>query len=171
MTERKTIAFSRRAALLAPLALTGCSMFDDWFGTKKTPLPGKRESVFADPRGLVADDNPPKVVLPPAVRNAAWPQAAGNPAHLMGHVAAGDDLKEAWHANIGVGGGYRAILMAQPVVLNNTVFTMDSEGVVSAFALADGKQLWRFDTKPEDMDSTNVGGGLGADGSTLYSVN
>jgi outer membrane protein assembly factor BamB len=171
MTERKTIGFPRRAALLAPLALTGCSLFDDWFGTKKTPLPGKRESVFADPRGLVADDNPPKVVLPPAVRNAAWPQAAGNPAHLMGHVAAGDDLKEAWHADIGIGGGYRAILMAQPVVLNNTVFTMDSEGVVSAFALANGKRLWRFDTKPEDMDSTNVGGGLGADGSTLYAVN
>ncbi len=61
--------------------------------------------------------------------------------------------------------------MAQPVVLNSTVFTMDSDAVVSAFALADGKRLWRFDTKPEDVDSTNVGGGLGADGSTLYAVN
>jgi outer membrane protein assembly factor BamB len=171
MTERKMTAFSRRAALLAPLALAGCSWFDDWFGTKKAPLPGKRESIFADRRGLVAADNPPKVTLPPAVRNAAWPQAAGNPAHFMGHLAAGANLKEAWRADIGDGGGYRAILMAEPVVLNNIVFTMDSAGVVSAFALADGKRLWRFDTKPEDVDSTNVGGGLGADGSTLYAVN
>ena len=62
--------------------------------------------------------------------------------------------------------------MAQPVVLSGTVFTMDSDAEVSAFALADGKRLWRVDTKPEDNDdSTNVGGGLGADGTTLYAVN
>ncbi len=171
MTDRRPLAFTRRAALLGPLALGGCSMFDDWFGSKKNPLPGKREPIFTDRRGLVVDENPPKVVLPPPVRNAGWPQTAGNPAHLMGHLAAAPDLKEAWSADIGEGGGYRAILMAQPVVLNGTVFTMDSDAVVSAFALTDGKRLWRVDTKPEDADSTNVGGGLGADGSTLYAVN
>jgi outer membrane protein assembly factor BamB len=171
MTDRRRFAFTRRAALLGPLALGGCSMFDDWFGSKKTPLPGKREPIFADRRGLVVDENPPKVVLPLPVRNAAWPQAAGNPAHMMGHLEAAADLKEAWRADIGAGGGYRAILMAQPVVLNGTVFTMDADAVVSAFALADGQRLWRADTRPEDTDSTNVGGGLGADGSALYAVN
>jgi outer membrane protein assembly factor BamB len=162
----------RRTALLAPLSLAGCSFFDDWFGEKKAILPGKREAVFVDRRGLVIDDGAPKVVLPPAVRNAAWPQAAGNPAHLMGHLAANDHLAEAWNADIGEGGGYRQIIMAQPVVLNGTVFTMDSDAEVSAFGLADGKRRWRVDTKPKDNDdSTNVGGGLGADGSTLYAVN
>jgi outer membrane protein assembly factor BamB len=44
--------------------------------------------------------------------------------------------------------------------------------VVSAFSLADGSRIWRADTKPADLDdSTNVGGGLGADGTTLYAVN
>ncbi|HVY14295.1 MAG TPA: PQQ-binding-like beta-propeller repeat protein [Rhodopila sp.] len=171
MTDRRSVALSRRAALLAPLALTGCSLFDDWFGAKKVPLPGKRESIFSGQQGLALGANPPKIVLPPPVRNAAWPQAAGNPAHLMGHLAARADLQEAWSRDIGAGGGYRAILMAQPVVLNNTVFTMDSAAVVTAFSLPDGKRLWRFDTKPEDADSTNVGGGLGADGTTLYAVN
>jgi outer membrane protein assembly factor BamB len=162
----------RRTALLAPLGLAGCSWFDDWFGDKKTALPGKREAVFVDRRGLVVDDGAAKVVLPPAVQNAAWPQAAGNPAHLMGHLAVGDNLKEAWKSDIGEGGGYRAVLMAQPVVLDGTVFTMDSDAVVSAFALADGKRLWRVDTKPNtDDDSTNVGGGVGVDGSTIYAVN
>jgi outer membrane protein assembly factor BamB len=147
-------------------------MFDDWFAEKKTPLPGKRDAVFADRRGLVIDEGAPKVVLPPAVRNAAWPQAGGNPAHLMGHLAANEHLAEAWKVDIGVGGGYRKILMAQPVVLNGTVFAMDSDAEVSAFALTDGARLWRVDTKPKDPgDSTNVGGGLGADGTTLYAVN
>jgi hypothetical protein len=163
---------ARRTALLAAsVALSGCSMFDSWFSEKKTVLPGKRESIFVDRRGLVVDEGIGKVVLPPAVSNAAWPQAAGNPAHLMGHLAANDHLVEAWKAEIGEGGGYRAILMAQPVVSGGVVFSMDSDAEVSAFTLADGKRLWRVDTKPKDVDSTNVGGGLGVDGSTLYAVN
>lgn len=172
-TSSKTGAalLARRSALLAPLGLAGCSMFDNWFAEKKTTLPGKRDSIFVDRRGLVVDEGAPKVVLPPAVRNAGWPQAAGNPAHLMGHLAANDHLVEAWKADIGEGGGYRAVLMAQPVVSGGTVFTMDSDAVVSAFALADGKRLWRIDTKPDDADSTNVGGAIGVDGSTLYAVN
>jgi outer membrane protein assembly factor BamB len=168
----KTGMLGRRAALLAPFALSGCSSFEDWFGEKKALLPGKREAVFVDRRGLVVDDSAAKVVLPPAVRNANWPQAGGNPAHLMGHLEANDHLAEAWRARIGQGGGYRQIIMAQPVILNGTVFTMDSDAVVSAFSLADGGRQWRVDTKPADVDdSTNVGGGLGADGSTLYAVN
>lgn len=166
---------SRRAALAAPfampLALAGCSLFDDWFGTKKPTLPGKRESILAPGRGLSVDEGVAKVVLPPAVRNAAWPQAGGNPSHLMGHLAANDHLAQAWRANIGDGGGYRRVILAQPVVAAGVVFTMDSDAVVSAFSLANGSRLWRTDTKPKDADSTNVGGGLGVDQSTLYAVN
>jgi outer membrane protein assembly factor BamB len=170
--DGKTGLLGRRSALLAPLALSGCSWFEDWFGDKKTALPGKRESVFVDRRGLVVDDNAAKVVLPQAVRNADWPQAGGNPSHLMGHLQANDQLAEVWTAGIGDGGGYRQIIMAQPVVLNGSVFAMDSDAMVSAFSLADGKRLWRTDTKPKDTDdSTNVGGGLGADGTTLYADN
>lgn len=162
---------ARRSALLAPLALGGCSWLDDVFGDKKTILPGKREAVIADRRGLVIDEAASKVALPPAVSNANWPQAGGNPAHLMGHLAANDRLAEAWKADIGEGGGRRKILMAQPIVLNGSVFTMDSDAVVSAFSLANGSRQWRVDTKSKDDESTNVGGGLGADGTTLYAVN
>jgi len=162
----------RRAALLAPLALSGCGLFDKWFGDKKTPLPGDRESIFAPGgRGLTVDSTAPKVVLPPPVRNAGWPQAGGNPAHYMGHLAANDHLAEAWTADIGAGGGYRRIILAQPVVSDGIVFAMDSSAKVSAFDLATGKRLWRAETVPDDVDSTNVGGGLGVDNGTLYAVN
>jgi outer membrane protein assembly factor BamB len=163
---------ARRTALLAPFAVGGCSMFDDWFGDRKTPLPGKREDVIVDRRGLVVDDGAAKVVLPPAVRNANWPQAGGNPAHLMGHLEAKDHLAETWKSDIGAGGGYRRVIMAQPVVQDGAVFTMDSDAVASAFALADGRRRWRVDTKPKDSDdSTNVGAGIGVDGDTVYAVN
>jgi outer membrane protein assembly factor BamB len=175
LVERR--GFSRRAALLAPfalsapLALGGCSLWDNWFGENKTPLPGKREPVATPGRGLQVDPSAPKVVLPSPVRNLAWPQAGGNPAHVMGHLAANPSLAEAWSADIGAGGGYRAKILAQPVVANGLVFTMDAAAKVSAFALASGAQVWRVDTKPKDSDSTNIGGGLAVAGDTLYAVN
>ena len=111
------------------------------------------------------------MVLPPAVSNAAWPQAGGNPAHFMGHLAAGQRLGEAWSADIGAGGGYRRKIMAQPVVADGIVYVMDSDAVVSAFEIAGGRRVWRFDTKKDEDDSTNVGGGLAVDQGTLYAVN
>ena len=164
---------SRRAALTLPLGLAGCSLFDDWFAEHKTPLPGKREPVLAERKGLQVDDSstPPRVVLPPPVENRAWPQAGGNPAHLMGHLAAAGRLTEAWRASIGAGGGYRDKILAQPVVADGIVYTMDSDATVSAFDLATGRRRWSADTKDENDDSTNVGGGLAIDGGTLYAVN
>jgi outer membrane protein assembly factor BamB len=161
----------RRTALLAPLALGGCGLFDDWFGTKKTPLAGKREPVVTSRHGLEVDEGAPKVMLPPEIRNAAWPQAGGNPAHFMGHLAAGDRLTEAWSADIGAGGGYRRKIMAHPVVSDGIVYVMDSDAVVTAFQTTGGQRVWRFDTKDDEDDSTNVGGGLAIDQGTLYAVN
>ena len=162
---------TRRTALLAPLALGGCELLDDWFGKRKAPLPGKREPILGGRRTLEVDEGVPKVVLPPEVRNAAWPQAGGNPAHFMGHLAAGERLTEAWSANIGAGGGYRRKILAQPVAADGIVYVMDSDAVVSAFDIAGGGRVWRFDTRQEDDDSTNVGGGLAIDQGTLYTVN
>ncbi|HVC62221.1 MAG TPA: PQQ-binding-like beta-propeller repeat protein [Acetobacteraceae bacterium] len=170
LVERR--GFARRAALLAPLALGGCSLWDSWFGTEKPPLPGTREPVIAPGHGLTVDPGAPKVVLPPPVRNAAWPQAGGNPAHVMGHLAANPVLAQAWAAGIGAGGGYRQQLLAQPVVANGLVYTMDSNAVVSAFTLAGGTRVWRMDSRHKHRrDSTNVGGGLAVAGDMLYAVN
>jgi len=171
LSRRADGGLSRRAALLAPLALGGCGIWDEWFGSKKTPLPGKREPVMTGQNALQVSEGVPKVSLPPAVRNAAWPQAGGNPAHLMGHLAANERLGVAWRSDIGDGGGYRRKILAQPVVANGVVFTMDSDAVVSAFDLATGNRAWRMDTKDKDSESTNIGGGLGVDQGTLYAVN
>jgi outer membrane protein assembly factor BamB len=170
------LRLTRRAALLTPLvaslgALTGCSLWDKWFGENKVPLPGKRESIAAGVGTLKVDADVPKVVLPPPVRNAAWPQDGGNPSHLMGHLAVGDRLTEAWSGDIGDGAGYRTIILARPVSADGIIFTMDSAATVTAFQVATGARLWRFDTRGEKDRSDNIGGGLAVDQGTLYSVN
>jgi outer membrane protein assembly factor BamB len=162
---------TRRTALLAPLALAGCDTIEGWFATKKDPLPGKRERLDAARRGFNADPTAPGVTLPPAVSDNAWPQAGGNPTHLMGHLNFGNAVKQAWSADIGEGGGYRRKILAQPVVVDGVVYTMDSDAVITAFNLNAGTKLWRTQTVNEDLDSSNVGGGLCWEGGTLFAVN
>lgn len=156
------------ALMLGAGTLAGC----DLFGTNKPKIPGKREPVAASRSGLSVDQGTPlKVVLPSPVANANWPQAGGNPAHNMGHLAARQALDVVWTADIGAGGGYRRKILAQPVVDNGTIYTMDSDAVVAAFDVRDGGRQWRFDTKNPDADSTNIGGGLGVDQGVVYAVN
>ncbi len=163
---------SRRGALAAPLALTGCGLFSgDWFAEKKEAIPGKREPVLQSSDALAVDRSGSRVVLPPPVRNAAWPQAGGNPAHDMGQLAARPDLSLTWTASLGDGGGYRQKLLAQPVVAGGVVYTMDIRALVSAFDLATGRKLWDVPTRQKGDRGTNLGGGLGVADGVLYAVN
>lgn len=164
-------ALSRRTMLLAPLALTGCGLTDDWFGSRKTPLSGNREPVGQGQRTLLVNEGVAKVTLPRAVRNAGWPQAGGNPAHMMGHLQANEALTEAWRSDIGSGGGYRRKILAQPIAAESVVYAMDSDAQVTALDLANGSRRWRVDTKNEDADSTNIGGGIGYDAGVVYAAN
>lgn len=165
------VSLSRRAAMAVPLALAGCDTIDGWFNTKKRPLPGKRETIEVDRRILRPDEGVPKIVLPAPVRNSGWPQAGGNPTHTMGHLEIADRVREAWSSSIGTGGGYRRKILAQPLVADGVVYAMDSDGEVSAFALSNGSRQWRFDTKNDDADGYNVGGGLAVDKGTVYAAN
>jgi outer membrane protein assembly factor BamB len=173
ITNSGITRLSRRAALLGPPALlSGCSLYDDWFGKVKPPLPGQREAIGAVNQALAVESGSAvKVVLPEAVRNAAWPTPGGNPAHLAGHLAAADRLAEVWRASIGTGGGYRRKILAQPVIEGGIVFAMDSGAVITAFDANTGARKWRLATRDEDDDSTNIGGGMSVDQGVLYAVN
>jgi outer membrane protein assembly factor BamB len=162
---------ARRLALLVVLLLAACSGDGSWFGGKdKTPLPGKRIPVMLLERQLAADprlsDLP--IRLPPPVVNPDWPQAGGVASHAMHHLAANDDLKLAWRADIGSGASGGSELLAQPVVAQGLVFTMDAEGVISAFDVTDGERRWQYQPEGVDADSGLLDGGLAHDNGWLF---
>jgi outer membrane protein assembly factor BamB len=128
-------------------------------------LPGKREAIAAARRGLVVDASNAAVITVPAPSPMpVWPQAGGSAAHVGGNIAIGG-FNPAWRSDIGDGGGYRQKITAQPIVIPGRVVTMDSDGQVAAFDLANGGRQWRTDTQGEKDRSTNVGGGVSyADG-------
>ncbi len=168
MSARRIPAWGRRSVLLAPLALSGCGLWNQWFGEHKVPLPGTRVPVMTFPNGLHVGEAAPRVELPPPVANAAWPETGGNPAHAMGHLRLADSLRVAWQADIGSGGGYRRKITAQAVAAQGRVFTMDSDARVRAFDLASGRQLWEQSTRAKGNRSSNIGGGISWDGGRLF---
>ena len=87
------------------------------------------------------------------------------PSHDAGNADLPEDIRQVWTASIGSGSAYRKQVTSTPVVAGDTVYTMDSQAVVSAFRVSDGRQLWQTKTKPKKSRSTNIGGGVGyADG-------
>jgi outer membrane protein assembly factor BamB len=161
---------ARPFLLLALLLLAACSG-NSWFGgPDKTPLPGKRIPVMLLERQLAPDprlaDLP--IRLPPPVVNPDWPQAGGVASHAMHHLAAGDNLKLAWRADIGSGAAGAAELLAQPVVAQGLVYTMDAEGVISAFDVRDGQRRWQYEPEGIHADSGLLDGGLAYDNGWLF---
>ncbi len=159
-----------RAALLLPL-LGGCSLWDNWFGNEKAPLPGTRVAVLtASAEVQVAKPGALKIALPAPAAVADWPQAGGTTAHVMEHPALRDAVAQAWSSSIGTGGGYRRKVTAQPVIAGGRVFAMDSDAVVTAFDAKTGAQAWKTVTQADDDRSTNLGGGAAFADGLLYVV-
>ncbi len=171
MTDLTRAKLPRRLALmLLPLAASGCSVMDSLLDDAPKPkLPGVRLDIGNSARGLVID-NPRglRVALPRPTPRDSWAQAGGSVSHEGGHPQVGDKLTKAWSAGIGDEAGYRTKIPSPPVVADGRVFTMDPTGLVRAFDANTGNKLWEFDTTPEESRSTNIGGGIAVDGSTLY---
>ena len=148
-------------------ALAGCG----WFGAKEAPpLPGERVAVLLFDSELKADSQVAELAvrLPRPVVNADWAMAGGRPSHAMHHLALGDMPEIVWRADAGEGSGDNAVLTAPPIVAGGKVFTIDAEGMVSAFDAANGSRLWQVETAPEDENSAVVGGGLGYDKGRIF---
>lgn len=158
------------AAVAALAMLGGCGIFK---GTRKTPVLGDRISILASENEIVPEQTLTgvEVLVPPAAVNDAWGQPGGNASKAMGHVALGSNLTRAWSRDI-PGGSKRVRLAAAPVVADNRVFVMDTQGVVHAFAADSGAELWRGNTvNQEENRQARFGGGVSVEGARVYASN
>jgi outer membrane protein assembly factor BamB len=153
----------RRTALsgLTLALLTAC-------GVKKAPIIGTQIPVVQADTGMDVAADAPAVTLPAATPLANWTQSVANAAHAPGNVAAPLNLKALWSAGVGAPGGYRATLVASPLVANGHVFTMDSDASVRGFALTGGGHLWETNTRPKHVTIHNMGGGIAYGSGKIY---
>jgi outer membrane protein assembly factor BamB len=155
------------AALLLPLLLTGCDIFDK----KKPPLAGERIAVFSDRKDIEPDKDAAsiQVSLPAPVVNDAWPQSGGFASYAMQHLAIGDSPQVVWTADVGAGTSSSRVLTTPPVVADGKVFAKDAESTVSAYNADTGQRIWSVTLKPEKARDTNeFGGGLAWYGGKLF---
>jgi outer membrane protein assembly factor BamB len=163
----RPLALGRRSAMLMPLALGGCSMFDFLTDDAKPPIHGNREPILSPARGLQVD-SASAIELPPVVDNPAWAQPDNGPSHVAGNFAGG--LTKAWGTDIGKGGDYRARFTAQPLIAGGSVFTMDTDGRIRAWELATGHAIWDTPTRPKKSKSGNLGGGISYADGRIYAA-
>lgn len=161
-----------RAALISALfATTGCDTISEKFvDAKETVLPGERISVLQLQKELTPDPTLAGVpaTLPDVWQNKFWPQLGGYPNHAMGHLTLGAKIREVWSSSI-EGGDRRTPLTSVPIVAEETVFALDTDGDVTAFHLANGKKKWQMSVIPAgEEDSGAVGGGIAYSSGKLY---
>ena len=157
--------------LLSGLVLAGCS--DSWFGTSDGPkLEGERISVMTFDRSLEADPRLAdlEVRLPSPYVNDAWSQSGGTASHAMYHLSLADAPAVAWRVDIGAGEADDRRLLAQPLVVDGRVYTMDARSLISAFDSASGKRIWRSELEPEEEEDGFFGGGIAYDAGRLYAT-
>lgn len=145
------------SVLLAATFLSGCDMFDS-----KTPLSGKRETLFSTDRSLKVESSiqVASVELTPSTTNTGWTVAGGTPNHVLPILAAPAAPKELWKSNIGSGNSTEKRLISNLILAENTIFGMDTNGYVTALNKQTGAQIWSTNTSPEDRHGDALGGGI-----------
>ncbi len=138
------------------LGVAGCSTVDE-----NDPLKGERISVLQyqdelEPDSYLASS---QMNLPDSWSNSFWPQSGGYPSHAMGVLRLDMPLKKQWSVSIGKGNNRRSPLSIQPVIADDTIFTIDSRALLTASNTLTGKKKWSISLAPENEEETGVFGG------------
>ena len=157
--------------LVVALGLSGCGVFKG--GNKKPKTLGERVSVLDFEKQVQAEAElqDVQIVLPQAEVNASWTQPGGSASGAMGHLAIGAQPMKVWQISIGKGSDSTRKLNATPVISENRLFAMDTEGRVSAFDATTGTPLWQAGIKLEgEGSSAAFGGGVSTGGGRVYAT-
>jgi len=168
-----TVFFRVVFGTILSMAVVACSGSSD--ETKNSDkLTGERIPILTYEQTLKANPDLKnlQVQLPKPYVNKNWPQAGGNPRHLMQHLALGENPKKIWSVNIGSPSNDRRSIVSMPVVLDGVIYAMDSMSKVTAYNADTGKKIWqkKFHQKGETKN-ISYGGGIAAGPDALYITN
>lgn len=154
------------------LIFTGCSSLG-WFGSsdKKADISdGERISVLKTDNLLKADESLSKAVItiPAQKENNKWLKSSGFNNDIPENPSAAKEFDSVKYVNIGSGGSKHTHLTASPVISDDKVVTIDSKGVVTAFAIDNMKKIWRTKIKLKEQVGDFYGSGMMYAGDNIY---
>lgn len=141
--------------------------------TKKELPVGTRISVLTESTAIKPDvtNGSSFIKIAEVSSPANWLQKEANARHVMPNAKASSDFKKQWKTDFGTGSSKREVLLAKPLVRNNTIYTLDAEGRLSAFNLEDGKDLWQIELVGNDNNIGEMalkGVGLALENNLIY---
>jgi len=155
---------------LSATLLTACSTLDaiNPFDKTEAEIREEQGSVAGDDQRIAilelsetltvaAPTAPELILLPDPYVNTDWPQAGGNVQHVVQHTGATGPLEKSWTKDIGEGSGRKGRVIAQPVIANGTIFTLDARYNVMAIEEATGSKYWDFKVEGIERESTREG--------------
>ncbi len=150
------------------LAVTACS------GDKVLPE-GKRIAVLSTvPEVATEITKGVKAVTVPAAENVlVWSQSDMNVQHLVPNLTVESEFKKQWSENFGKGSSKRDFLISKPLIADNVIYTLDADGIISAFSLNDGSKKWKTALEAENKyvhDTALKGVGLSLDNGTIFAT-
>ncbi|PPR78173.1 MAG: Outer membrane protein assembly factor BamB, partial [Alphaproteobacteria bacterium MarineAlpha2_Bin1] len=150
-------------------SLTAC---EGRFSPQKFSPQGKRLSALSLDDSLKPDPSlaSERVVLPKPVENVNWPQDGGSKDNFMQHLFMSDNPKLIWKSRIGKRSNKKNKLITNPIIYENTVFSINSKGYLIATSLDNGKHKWNLNLVPKGISDSTAGGGLAAESGIIYIV-
>lgn len=153
----------------------GCCIVVSLLGactTKDIPQ-GTRISVLQEAASLKPDvaDSSKHIQIAANTHVENWLQPDANAQHIIPNATVSTDFQKQWKSDFGTGSSKREILMAKPLVKNNTVYMLDADGVLSAFRLESGEELWRLELASQNKytGATSMKGvGLAMANNTIF---
>lgn len=164
MLERKLgTAF---ACVVCALTVVSCS-------SKKDIPQGNRISVWEQASVVKPDvaNGASMVKIDSAKDNEKWWQVDANAGHIIPHVNTTLKFEKQWSSRFGSGRSKRDMLLSRPLISGTVVYTLDAEGILGAYNLKDGENIWRVELVAENSnisDTALKGAGLATDGENIY---
>lgn len=163
----------RTLLVCAFILLTTASCGGSWHGeTNKSRLQGTRISILAHEQLLKPSEaiKPEDIIIPEAEENSSWDQVGGTTTHVLNNIKGPEELNKAWSASVGKGTNKRSSLLSEPVMAENTIFSIDSDATIFAIDIENGKRKWSTKLKPvnEKDDSTIRGSGIAYSDNVIF---
>ncbi|MBQ8481073.1 MAG: PQQ-binding-like beta-propeller repeat protein [Alphaproteobacteria bacterium] len=158
------------------LTVTGCVVLLLMVGacsSDKDIPQGKRISVLEQAASIKPDvaNGADLVKISEAKVSSEWWQNDNNAQHIIPHAKMKANFEKQWSSGFGKGRSKREMLLAKPLINGGKIYALDAEGVLSAYNINDGENIWRMELIAENSnisDTALKGAGLATDGKNIY---
>lgn len=152
--------------ILMAFSLSACS----GDGNDDIILEGERISVLAFEEDLIPDEtiDISDLNILSALNNLYWPGPNGYSTNLMQNIAFDGRLENIWSVSIGEGANDDIPYISKPIIANEFVYTLDSEGALSKAHIETGEIEWQVRVNPRHERQGVIGGGVSYSNHRLF---